>query len=67
MLADLPHYDHWLPACGQFGRVCRWLVLDISMPRLFRPLRRLILSSFDKENLRTMAAMKKYAETQSGG
>jgi hypothetical protein len=48
-------------------RVCRWLVLDISVPRLFRPLRRLILSSFDKENLRTMAAVKKYAETQSGG
>ncbi len=48
-------------------RVCRWLVLDISMPSLFRPLRRLILSSFDKENLRTMAAVKKYAETHSGG
>jgi hypothetical protein len=47
--------------------VCRWLVLDISMPSLFRPLRRLILSSFDKENLRTMAAVKKYAETHPGG
>lgn len=31
------------------------------------PLRRLILSSFDKENLRTMAAVKKYAETHSEG
>jgi len=48
-------------------RVGRWLVLDISMPSLFRPLRRLILSSFDKENLRTMAAVKKYAETHAGG
>jgi hypothetical protein len=37
------------------------------MPSLFRPLRRLILSSFDKENPRTMAAVKKYAETHSGG
>jgi hypothetical protein len=46
--------------------VCRWLVPGISMPRPFRPLRRLILSSFDKENLRTMTAVKKYAETHSG-
>jgi hypothetical protein len=56
--------EPWVPAGG---RVCRWLVLDISMPSLFRPLRRLILSSFDKENLRTMAAVKKYAETHWGG
>lgn len=57
------------PAAGVITlyRVCRWLVLDISMPSLFRPLRRLILSGFDKENLRTMAAVKKYAETHSGG
>ena len=47
-------------------RVNRWLVLDISMPGIFRPLRRLILSSFDKENLRTMSAVKKYAEAHSG-
>jgi hypothetical protein len=138
LLADLPAYDRWLPASGQFGRtadvepypvrlgsryhdgkpgqrgkdwwgtvtgfqppgsldfhhtiavtplratvdvhihyslepengstrVGRWLVLDISMPSLFRPLRRLILSSFDKENLRTMAAVKKYAEAHAGG
>jgi hypothetical protein len=39
-------------------RVTRWLVLDISMPAITRPLRRLILSIFDKENLRTMAAVK---------
>ena len=37
----------------------RWLVLDIAMPNVLRPFRRLILSSFDKENLRTMDAIKK--------
>jgi len=47
-------------------RVSRWLVLDISMPAIFRPLRRLIISSFDKENLRTMAAVKEYAEAHAG-
>lgn len=47
-------------------RVTRWLVLDISMPAIIRPLRRLIISSFDKENLRTMAAVKKYAEAHTG-
>lgn len=47
-------------------RVSRWLVLDISMPAIVRPLRRLIISSFDKENLRTMAAVKKYAEAHAG-
>jgi hypothetical protein len=43
-------------------QVTRWLVLDIAMPSVYRPLRRLITSSFDKENLRTMAAVKKYAD-----
>jgi len=32
------------------------------MPILFRPLRPLIISSFNEENLRTMTAVKKYAE-----
>jgi hypothetical protein len=36
------------------------------MPAIARPLRRLIISSFDKENLRTMAAVKKYAEAHTG-
>jgi hypothetical protein len=36
------------------------------MPAIFRPLRRLIISSFDKENLRTMAAVKEYAEAHAG-
>jgi hypothetical protein len=42
--------------------VNRWLVLDFSMPVVFRPLRRLITAEFAKENLRTMAAVKRYAE-----
>ena len=46
--------------------VHRWLVLDISMPVVARPLRRLITGSFDKENLRTMSALKAYAETHTG-
>jgi hypothetical protein len=45
-------------------RVTRWLVLDITMPAVFRPLRRLITASFDKENIRTMAALRHYAEAQ---
>jgi hypothetical protein len=32
----------------------------------FRPLRRLIVSRFDQETLRTMAAVKKYAEAHTG-
>jgi hypothetical protein len=36
------------------------------MPTITRPLRRLIIQSFDQENLRTMAAVKKYAETHAG-
>jgi hypothetical protein len=47
--------------------VTRWLVLDISMPILFRPLRRLIIRSADAENMRTVAAVKKYAEAHPDG
>jgi hypothetical protein len=47
-------------------RVRRWLLLDITMPILLRPLRRLIIRPFDVENVRTMAAVKKYAEAQPG-
>jgi hypothetical protein len=45
--------------------VSRWLVLDVTMPFVFRPLRPLVTASFDKENVRTMAALKRYAEAQS--
>jgi hypothetical protein len=47
--------------------VTRWLVLDISMPAVLLPLRPLITASFDKENLRTLAALKHYAEAQPAG
>ena len=46
--------------------VIRWLVLDISMPVVFRPLRPAITARFDQENLRTMAAVKQYAEAHAG-
>jgi hypothetical protein len=48
-------------------QVIRWLVLDIAMPALVRPLRRLITGAFDKENVRTMAAVKQYAEAHPDG
>ena len=51
---------------GQGTLVTRWLVLDVSMPIVFRPLRPLITSRFDRENLRTMAAVKQYAEAHAG-
>ncbi len=46
--------------------VNRWLILDFSMPMAFRPLRPLITARFDQENLRTMAAVKEYAEAHAG-
>lgn len=56
------HYS-FEPEDGNPGRtrVSRWLVLDVAMPIALRPLRRAITSSFDKENRRTMAAVKRYA------
>jgi hypothetical protein len=57
------HYSFELASAGT--QVCRWLVLDISMPVVFRPLRGLIVKSFDRENVRTLAALKTYAERTS--
>jgi hypothetical protein len=37
------------------------------MPILFRPLRRLIIRSFDEENMRTVTAIKKCAEAHPDG
>ena len=51
---------------GGGTRVDRWLVLDVDMPIIVRPLRSAMLSKFDEENVRTMAAVKRYAETYSG-
>jgi hypothetical protein len=52
---------------GPATQATRWLVLDITMPMLFRPARRLIIKSFDDENVRTMAAVKTYAEAHPDG
>jgi hypothetical protein len=48
-------------------QLTRWLVLDITMPIVFLPLLPLITRTFDKENVRTMAAVKKYAEAHPDG
>jgi hypothetical protein len=58
------HYS--LEADDGIMTVTRWLVLDIALPIFFRPLRPLITRSFDKENVRTMAALKAYAEASPG-
>jgi hypothetical protein len=58
------HYS--LEPADDGTRVARWLVIDIAMPAVFRPLRPLITASFDKENLRTMAALKEYARAHRG-
>jgi Polyketide cyclase / dehydrase and lipid transport len=54
------HIHYSLEQAGAGTQVVRWLVLDIAMPILLRPLRPLIIRSFDEENLRTMAALKNY-------
>jgi uncharacterized protein YndB with AHSA1/START domain len=56
------HIHYSLEADDGTTTVTRWLVLDIAMPAVFRPLRPLVTASFDKENKRTMAALKAYAE-----
>jgi uncharacterized protein YndB with AHSA1/START domain len=47
---------------GEGTRLSRWLLLDFTMPLVLQPLRRVIISRFDKENMRTLAAVKAYAE-----
>jgi Polyketide cyclase / dehydrase and lipid transport len=59
------HIHYAFEQDGPSTTVTRWLVLDCTMPAAFRPLRPLIISSFDKENLRTMAAVKQYAEAHA--
>jgi hypothetical protein len=56
------HIHYSFEPFGAGTRVSRWLVLDIGMPLLLRPFRQLIISSFDKENVRTIAALGEYAE-----
>ncbi len=56
------HIHYSLEQEGGRTAVTRWLVLDVSMPLILRLLRRAITSSFDRENIRTMAALKSHAE-----
>ena len=59
------HYSFERPGPVPRGSVVRWLVLDIRLPIALRPLRPLITARFDKENRRTMAAVKQYAEAHA--
>ncbi len=61
------HIHYSFEPDGQGTLVNRWLVLDITMPAILRPLRRLITGAFEKENIRTMDAVKKYAEAHPDG
>ena len=64
--ATIDVHIHYSLEPGDGGtQVTRWLVLDIAMPAVLRPVRPLITASFDKENVRTLAALKQYAETRS--
>jgi hypothetical protein len=56
------HIHYSLEERHGLTHVSRWLVLDIAMPAVFRPLRRAITTRFDGENVRTIAALKDYAE-----
>jgi hypothetical protein len=56
------HIHYSIEPDGQSTLVNRWLVLDIAMPGILRPLRPLITGAFEKENVRTMEAVKTYAE-----
>lgn len=59
------HIHYSIERVGAVTRLSRWLVLAIDMPLFLRPIRRLIISGFDKENLRTMAALAEYAEAHT--
>jgi hypothetical protein len=66
--ASVDVHIHYSLEPEEFGtRVDRWLLLDVVMPSALRPMRRAITSTFEKENLRTMAALKTFAEANSDG
>jgi hypothetical protein len=56
------HIHYSLEQMDGRTQVTRWHVMDITMPILLCPLRRLILRSFDDEIVRTMRELKEYAE-----
>lgn len=59
------HIHYALETEDDVTRVDRWIVMDIDMPRILRPLRAILISKFNQENERTMAALKRHAETRS--
>jgi hypothetical protein len=61
------HIHYSIERDAESTLVTRWLLLDITMPILFRPIRPAIISRFDQENVRTLAALKEYAEAQPDG
>ena len=66
LMASIDVHIHYSLEPHDHGtQVTRWLVLDITMPVIFRPVQPLITSRFDKENQRTMAALKQYARAHS--
>jgi uncharacterized protein YndB with AHSA1/START domain len=58
------HIHYSLEPAGAGTALNRWLVLDFTMPLLLRPLRRVVTTRFDEENVRTLAALKRYAEAR---
>jgi hypothetical protein len=54
------HIHYSLEKSASGTRITRWLVLDLNMWLFLRPLRGIITSKFNRENLRTMAALEKY-------
>jgi hypothetical protein len=66
LLATVDVHIHYSLEADSGGTVViRWLVLDVTMPFVFLPLRPAVTASFNKENVRTMAALKQYAEAHS--
>jgi hypothetical protein len=67
LLATIDVHIHYsIEAQDDATLVTRWLVLDVTMPIVLRPLRAVMVSSFDKENVRTLAALRAYAEAGLG-
>lgn len=56
------HIHYALEPGSEGTELSRWLILDFTMPVLLRPLRRVVTARFDEENVRTLAALKQYAE-----
>jgi uncharacterized protein YndB with AHSA1/START domain len=57
------HIQYSIEPTESHTLVTRVLVLDIRMPAVLRALRVAITAAFDKENVRTMSALKGYAES----